>query len=452
MNASAPRPAIDASSAVALVHVEERLRAARSLAELRFSIVNETHALFSYRQAFLWAIDDRRARLQAVSGLARPAPDAPFGQWLERVGAALVARTELDGDYVGAADLPAPLAADWAEWLPEWLLCFPIATPDGSRVALVAFALDAPADDAVAPWLARLPGAWGHAWAALLGRRAPRPRRGLRRAVRWAVPVALAAIALVPVRSSVLAPAEIAPLQAFAVAAPMDGVVRDVHVVPNQAVAAGERLFTLDDTTLRNRREVAARQLATARADALAAAQKAFDSAASRAELAALEGRVAERRAELEAVEQQLARIDIVAPRAGIVVFGDAVDWQGKPVVTGERVALLADPRDAGVLVWLPVADAIALEPGAELRLFLRVAPTEPLRARVEQTSYQATLSPEGIASYRLRARFDALDADDAARVRIGLSGTAKLYGERAPLGYTVLRRPLAALREWTGW
>ena len=78
--------------------------------------------------------------------------------------------------------------------------------------------------------------------------------------------------------------------------------------------------------------------------------------------------------------------------------------------------------------------------------------PFGPLRATVAQSSYQATLSPEGVASYRLRARFESLSPEEARRVRIGLSGTAKLYGERAPLGYYLLRRPLAALREWTGW
>jgi multidrug efflux pump subunit AcrA (membrane-fusion protein) len=449
---NAPQPFADPTLAGVLVHVEERVRAAVSLATLRFSIANETHALAPYRQAFVWTLEAGRVRLDTVSGLATPVADAPFAQWLDRLGRELAARPALDGDYVGAADVPDALAADWADWLPEWLLCFTVSTPDGTRVALVAFALDEPVPDEVAPWLARLPAVWGHAWGALQGRRPPRTASSLARRARWAVPLALVLLALVPVRTSVLAPAEISPLQAFALAAPLDGVIRDVHVVPNQRVTAGTRLFTLDDTTLRNRREVAARQLATARADALAAAQKAFADATSRAELAALEGRVAERRAELEGIEQQLARIGIVAPRAGVVVFGDALDLQGKPVSTGERVALLADPKDAGVLVWLPVADAISLEQGAELRLFLRIAPTSPLRARIEQTSYQSTLSPDGVASYRLRARFEALEPEDAARVRIGLAGTAKLYGERAPLGYAMLRRPLAALREWTGW
>ena len=36
--------------------------------------------------------------------------------------------------------------------------------------------------------------------------------------------------------------------------------------------------------------------------------------------------------------------------------------------------------------------------------------------------------------------------------LRIGLRGTAKIYGERVLLGYYLLRRPLATVREWTGW
>jgi hypothetical protein len=445
-------PLAEPEALAGFVHLEERLRAAPSLPALRFSIANETFGLFGYRQAFVWDLASGTPRLVTVSGLAQLTGASPFGQWLERLGRVLAAREALDGDYLGPEDLPAALAGDWAAWLPAWLLCFVIESPDGQRLGLVAFALDEPVPDPVQPWLARLPAAWGHAWWALTGRRPKRSGRPLARVLKWAVPLALLAAMAIPVRMSVLAPAEIAPIQAFAVSAPMDGVIRDFHVAPNQAVREGERLFTLDDTTLRSRREVALRQLAVARADALAAAQKSFDNAASRSELAVLNGRVAERQAEVASIDQQLARIVVTAPRAGVVVFGDTLDWQGKPVVTGERIALLADPDDAGVLIWLPVADAITLQEGASLRLFLQVAPTAPLQATLSQTSYQATLSPEGVASYRLRARFGPLEPEAARRVRIGLSGTAKLYGERAPLGYYLLRRPLAALREWTGW
>ena len=92
----------------------------------------------------------------------------------------------------------------------------------------------------------------------------------------------------------------------------------------------------------------------------------------------------------------------------------------------------------------------MALEQGAAVRLFLTVLPLSPLDAQVVETSYQAVLSPEGVASYRLRAVFDA--GQTQQHLRIGLRGTAKIYGDRVVLGYYLLRRPLATLREWTGW
>ncbi len=455
---AASRPAASGSGAApggadiaAYLALEERARAARTLAELQFTIANETFQLYPYRQAVLWALDDGRARLRTVSGLAQLADDSPYTVWLRRLGRWLAQRVSADAEFVGADDLPPELADGAREWLPDWLYVLPVLAPDGGRVALAAFMLDEAPDAATQELALRMSGVYGHAWRALA------PARRVRRPVRRAVALALAggvlaALVLVPVRVSVLAPAEIVALDALAVASPMDGVIDKFDVQPNESVTRGQRLFRLEDTTLRNRREVVAKQLQVARADALAAAQKAFASDASRAELASLNGKVAERQAELAYVEDLLKRIDVRSPSDGVVVFGDVNDWQGKPVVTGERVALLADPRDAGILVWLPVADAVNLAPGAEVKLYLQVAPLSPLSGKLFQTSYQAVASPEGISAYRLRARFEALGDRERELARIGLKGTAKLYGERAPLGYYLFRRPLASLREWTGW
>jgi hypothetical protein len=108
---------------------------------------------------------------------------------------------------------------------------------------------------------------------------------------------------------------------------------------------------------------------------------------------------------------------------------------------------LIADPAQPGLLVHVPVADAIAIDPGAPVRLFLHVAPLSPLDAEVIETGYQALLSPDNIASYRVRAKLN--DTNEA--LRIGLKGTAKLYGGRVALGYLLMRRPLATTREWLG-
>ena len=89
------------------------------------------------------------------------------------------------------------------------------------------------------------------------------------------------------------------------ITAPQDGVVSAMRVAPNTAVRAGDVLLELDDTVLANRRGVTQEALRTARADLLQAEQKAFDDAASRAEVAVLRGKVAEREAEFESLQGQ---------------------------------------------------------------------------------------------------------------------------------------------------
>ena len=201
-------------------------------------------------------------------------------------------------------------------------------------------------------------------------------------------------------------------------------------------------------TTLRNRLEVAQQSVAVADAELLATTNKSFDNLQSRSDLAMLSGRAYEKRAELAAVQAQLNRIDVIAGQDGIAIFGDPDDWLGRPVSTGERIMLLANPKKPGILIHLPVADAVSLDIGDPVKLFLTVLPLSPLDATITETSFQAVLSPNGVAGYRLRAAF----VNTSEQARIGLRGTAKIYGDRVALGYYLLRRPLARVREWSGW
>jgi multidrug resistance efflux pump len=430
--------------------LEERARSAKSVPELLFSLANETWQVMPYRQAMVWKQVQGAGRLSTISGLAQLAEDSPFTVWLKRLGRWFESRTQIDPEFIQVADVPEDLREGWTEWLPDIVLLQPILGPQQQRLGFVCFALDAVPTEAQQILVGRLVSAYAHAWWALQPGRLKRSIP-VGRIVAGMLVLAAVACLFVPVRLSVLAPAEVIALDATAISAPMDGVIHQFHVQPNQAVVSNQLLFTLEETTLRNRREVALKQLQVARADAMAAQQKAFDNEASRAELASLNGKVAQQQAEVATIDDQLKRLEVRSPAAGVVVFGDINDWQGKPVVTGERVAQLADPQDAGVMVWLPVADAITLESGASVRLYLHVAPLKPLQATLFQTSYQASLSPDGVSAYRLRARFDGLNEEEKALARIGLKGTAKVYGESAPLGYYLFRRPLATLRELTG-
>ncbi|MCU0765860.1 MAG: biotin/lipoyl-binding protein [Gammaproteobacteria bacterium] len=421
-------------------------RAATDARTLAFLVCNETRQLLPFRLAALF-VPARRGgwRLHTHSGLAVLDERTPYRLWLE----SLVARVApaLDAPRtVGPGDL-GDAAADWDEWLPAGVLLLPLRGPEDSLAAVwlvardTAWALPPPAGSAEAALLA-LAAVYGHAWWAW---ERPRRRGAGARALRWAPLLALGLLAL-PVRESALAPAEVTAVDAQVITAPQDGVVRAMRVAPNTAVRAGDVLLELDDTVLANRRGVTQEALRTARADLLQAEQKAFDDAASRAEVAVLRGKVAEREAELESLGRQLERLAVRAPADGLFIYGESSDWAGRPVQTGERVGLLADPARLGLTAWLPVADAINLEPGAGLTLYLHVAPLTPLDGRLSETSYQAVVSPEGVASYRVRG-----ELDDAGPARIGLKGTAKIYGGRVPLAYLVFRRPLAALRTACG-
>ena len=109
---------------------------------------------------------------------------------------------------------------------------------------------------------------------------------------------------------------------------------------------------------------------------------------------------------------------------------------------------LIADPAKVELLVRLPVADAIALEPGTRITFYLATDPQNPRDAVLRSASYRAELAPSGIVAYSLKADFSG----SVPPPRIGLSGTARIYGKKASLAYALFRRPLTSLRQRLGW
>ena len=436
-----------------LLHLQQRALGAVASADLGFTMVNETLSLVPFRQAAFFTVSPGgKLTLATASGLVSVAEDSPFAVWLGRFALSLPTSSSPANtcQRLDISQAKSEFVEGWQEWLPEYLVTAQLMSPSSKLVGLLIYARETPwADDELA-LLERVHESYGYCLDALsksgrrvLGAAGNFFRRGT---VKWFA-LAAALAMFIPVRLSALAPAEVIAMTSMAVAAPQDGVISAFHVSPNSPVRVGDKLFSLDDSALTSRREVARRGVAIAKADLLVAQQRAFDDVKSKGELAAAAGRVTEKESELALAEGTLDRVMVKAERDGLAVYGDPNDWLGRPVQTGERVMQLADPKDAGVLIWLPVSDALNLEPGAPIRLFLSTAPLEPLAAKLVQTSYQAVMSPDGISAYRLRGVFD----EDGTKARIGLRGTARVSGEWATLGYYLFRRPLSALREWTG-
>jgi multidrug resistance efflux pump len=219
-------------------------------------------------------------------------------------------------------------------------------------------------------------------------------------------------------------------------------------VKPNEHVVEGQVLFALDPRRLRNQLTVALRAEEAAETEFRQARQFAVTDQKVRATLPVLQGKLEQQAAEVAYLKAQLERTSVRATRSGLAVFDDANDWPGKPVVIGERVMLVADPEKIQLEARLPVADAVALDIGSPVRLFLNVDPTSPREAVLTFVSYQPQKDVDGILSYRIKASF----AEGESRPRIGLKGTAKLYGDDVSLAAAMLRRPISAARQWLGF
>lgn len=425
----------------ALLQLERRAREAPDVAALGFLMVNDTHGIVAYRQAALWLAP---GRIAALSGLAQPDRDAPFAAWLAGLLGRLAAgpgATEMR--MLTEADAPSPQG--WGDWLPARLIWLPLLH-HGRFLGALALAREEPWTEGERRLLDILASGYGHALAGLQPRRAGRlPRPPLMAALLLG---AVVGIGLLPVRDSVLAPAEVIAQDPMVVRAPLDGVVEQVHVRPNEAVGAGQLLLTLDPRRLQTQLEVARRASEVAEAELRQAMQGAVADPRARASIPMLQGRLEQQRAEVAFLQEQLARIEIRATQPGIAVFDDAHEWLGRPVVIGERIMQIADPLRTALEIRLPVADAIALEPGAEVRMFLNVNPEAPVPAELAFAAYRAQPGPDGVLAFRLRAHFP----EGAAPLRIGLKGTAKLHGQEVRLAYHIFRRPLSAMRRWLGF
>ena len=433
----------------ALLTLNQRLIKAENLQELGFMIANDTWQVLKFRQASIYLpTKTGRLKVSSVTGLTPTKEATPFTLWLDRVQKHLIKKSGIATPQpFTKQDLPNDLADGWGEWWPEFAYIVPVL--EGKKVIGVVFLVRETAWTETDQQLINLLSEqWQHCISAQVNRKQPSlvARIVSTKPVLWVCLAAMILIGFIPVRLSAMAEAEIISLNSEVVSSPASGVIDRFFVEPNSTVKVGEPLFALDQQELQNEIAVAKQTIEIAKADLHRAQQQSFNDSQSKAELASLRGKLREQELTLASLNDLSDRMIAKANRDGLFIYSDKNDWLGKPVVTGERVAELADETDLGVALWLPANDAINLEQGAEVRVFLQVDPLNPISATLSKTSYQVGQSPDGIAAYYLRG--ELLENQSP---RIGLRGVAKVYGEERSLAYWMFRRPIGGVRQWLG-
>ena len=430
------------------LELEAMARDAESEKALQFLMVNESRRLLDYQQAVLLRVDRGKHRAETAASLAELDRDAPFVGWLEALSTTLAAEAPLpEARQLSADDCPESSRGEWAAHALAHALWIPLRARDGSLAGALWFSRELAFSSAELTICTRLAEVYAHAWQAL----PPGERQSEQAGRRYKVPAVLLGLALVlalPVRLSAVAPVEVIAKDPEIVSAPMDGVVAEIPLPPGSEVTDGDVLFRYEDTALRNAFEIAEQALQVARARLRQASQGAFSDEDSRARVALLRQEVELKQTERDYAAELLGRVDVRAKRPGILIYSGKSDWVGRPVQVGERIMEVANPASTQLRIDLPVDDALVLATGAEVKVFLDIAPLKPLTAEVSLAHYTAAPTAAGILAYPVYAAFSA----GSEATRIGLQGSARVYGERVSLFFFLFRRPISALRQFLGW
>lgn len=431
-----------------LVQVEADARRAETLDDLAYVIVNDTRRLVAYRQAFLWQETGAGGfSLKHASNTSAIDKDAPLVQWLESLpGRVLPDLIDTDGFSCDGSAVDGEDAKVWNSNLAANLHAVPVTAPSGHQLGILVFFSDSVFSEAERALIERLVQAYGHAWQALQGSATPNWLANHVRQfwVRYAIAAGM--LLLLPVRLYVLAPAQVSAEQPVLVTAPMSGVIESVEIPANAAVEAGDVLFNLEDTRLRNELAVSEKALSVAQAEYLKNAQNAMFCDNCRSLLPELRAVLEREQAKVDWARSQLERATVRAEAAGIAVFTGRNELEGQPVSVGQRVMTIAEPEQTELSITVPIDDAISIDQDTSVVFYLNVDPLKSYDADIYQSSYEAVPQPDGTVGYIVRARFDG------DRPRLGLRGTAKVYGKRYPLIYHIARRPLSWLRRTLGF
>lgn len=439
------------SAVLQLLQLESDMRKAASLQELLVLVVNGSRQLMNARQIFAVATERSTGlAIVAASELAAVDRGTPLAGWIERVltrlesDAGLQARREFTlRAYSVETDQAARLyPLDQALWVP-------LAARDGTIDYGLLCLRETPWRESDVTIAQRVGETAAHAVDALRIGRVSWDFLRVNHQRMKRIAAAAFLVAMFPVSMTTLAPLEIGPRDAFIVAAPIDGVVEEILVPPSSEVVQGQVLLRFADTISRNKFIIAEREVAVADARLKKSMQQSFSDVRGRHEVGIAQAELQLKRAERDLAREVLGRSVVKAARAGTVVFGDPRDLLGKPLQTGEKIMEIADPTKVEIRIDVSVNEPTTLWGGARVKAFLDSSPLRPREAQLVRADYQARLREGNALSFRAVAQ---IENDGKPPPRLGVRGTAQIYGNTVPLFYYLLRRPIAAVRQWTGF
>lgn len=435
-----------------LLDLNKQAMNAAGIDQALFEIVNKTHTLVPYDQAVLLRYHDTSLKASAVSGNATIDPTGPHANLLQSI-LPQIAPPSSDKQTQHVFEIKpqhiAPQNEDkWNVIARPHNLIVVLETAKEGRLGCLLLQREKPFTDAERTLLSELAEGYSSALALhiLRSKSSRLSTLGLNSKTKKLIAAALVLAFFIPVKLTIIAPAEIVAEDSKAITAPFQGMIDDIAVAPGDNVQQGEPLVIMNREALRAEAASAAQALELARIALSRTRREALSDPQKKAEINALEAEIKSRQIKYDYAQDLLERSTLTSPQDGVAVFSDANSLKGKPVRAGEKIMMIASPQTLELLVRVPADAMIPLEDNADISFYANVAPLRAYSGTTINAGYKASPDPDGLMTYKLRAQLDKEDD-----LRIGWKGTAKVYGNWTILGYSLLRRPLIALRNLTG-
>lgn len=249
----------------------------------------------------------------------------------------------------------------------------------------------------------------------------------------------------IPLR--VVAPCEVVPRNPIVVKAPLDGIIESIIVKPGQIVKFEELIAQYDKELPNQEYKAAQKEVQIAQEELNRSMTLGLQDNQSQTEIAVLTLKLEKAKIRFQQATYQKERLDITAPSPGVVILQSPEEWRGKPVKIGEKILTISEPNDTIVRIWIPESDNIPLNVEEPVRVYLNIEPEITHLAKISYIANESLIAESQIPSFIAEAEWEKGSGD----VRLGLKGTAVLYGEKVSLLYFIMRKPLSSFRRLTG-
>jgi RND family efflux transporter MFP subunit len=246
-------------------------------------------------------------------------------------------------------------------------------------------------------------------------------------------------LGVMPGTHRVTADATLEGLVQRAVVAGIDGYVAEARARAGDVVQQGQVLARLDERDL-----VLERRQWTAGLDQLRREYREALSVHDRTQLNILQARIAQSRAQLALIDENLARTRLLAPFDGVVVQGDLSRSLGAPVEKGTVLFEVAPLDGYRIILEVDERDVAWVTSGKRGQLALSAMPGQPLPLAVEKIT-PVSSAVDGRNVFRVEASL----LRPVASLRPGMEGVAKIEIGRRRLIWIWTHDLFDRLRLW---